>query len=318
MFSVDLQDAYFQIPIHQESRPYLRFSAEGCVYQFKVLCFCLSMTPQVFSRVFALVSEWAHRRGVRHLRYMDDCLVVAESQNLLLRHQTMLFQLCPDLGIVVSLKKSDLVLRTGIPIQVSSVTVPRVCPHHFLTPSSSSSHVAAPSRSHVTVRTIRSGGPRSHEAPPEADEGSLVTSGRQHILPIPPVSGMCPGYQVVARRGQMDKGRSSSHSTPVPVVIYRRVPVGLGCSSSGPHGIGSMVRQRSPGAHQHPGDAGRRTGPGIVSFPACRTECRPDERQCVSCSFTFGIRTAHCLAGYARWRRPSLFGRNVTPFVVFS
>ena len=49
MFSVDLQDAYFQIPIYQESRPYLRFCLKGCVYQFRALCFGLSTAPQVFT-----------------------------------------------------------------------------------------------------------------------------------------------------------------------------------------------------------------------------------------------------------------------------
>ena len=58
--SVDLKDAYFQVPIHQESRKYLRFLSEGVVYQFKVLCFGLCTAPQVFTRVFAFVSVWAH------------------------------------------------------------------------------------------------------------------------------------------------------------------------------------------------------------------------------------------------------------------
>ena len=39
MASLDLKDAYFQIPIHPDSRKYLRFTSEGTVYQFKALCF---------------------------------------------------------------------------------------------------------------------------------------------------------------------------------------------------------------------------------------------------------------------------------------
>ena len=35
--SLDLKDAYFQIPIHGSSRKLLRFMSEGTVYQFKAL-----------------------------------------------------------------------------------------------------------------------------------------------------------------------------------------------------------------------------------------------------------------------------------------
>ena len=73
--SLDLKDAYFQIPIHGSSRKLLRFMSEGTVYQFKALCFGLSTAPQVFTRVFAAVSAWAHARGIRLLRYLDDWLV---------------------------------------------------------------------------------------------------------------------------------------------------------------------------------------------------------------------------------------------------
>ena len=69
---VDLKDAYFQIPIHHSSRKLLRFVSDGTVHQFKVLCFGLSIAPQVFTRVFATVSAWAHSCGVRLLRYLDD------------------------------------------------------------------------------------------------------------------------------------------------------------------------------------------------------------------------------------------------------
>ena len=60
--SLDLKDAYFQIPIHRSSRKLLRFTSEGTVYQFRALCFGLSTAPQVFTRVFAVVSTWVHSR----------------------------------------------------------------------------------------------------------------------------------------------------------------------------------------------------------------------------------------------------------------
>ena len=54
MASIDLKEAYLQVPIHPESRPFLRFVAQGQVYQFTALCFGLSMAPQVFPRSWLL------------------------------------------------------------------------------------------------------------------------------------------------------------------------------------------------------------------------------------------------------------------------
>ena len=78
--SLDLKDTYFQIPIHRSSRKLLRFMSEGTVYQFRALCFGLSTSPQVFTRVFAAVSAWAHSHGIKLLRYLDDWLVFSSSE----------------------------------------------------------------------------------------------------------------------------------------------------------------------------------------------------------------------------------------------
>ena len=75
MVSLDLRDAYLQVPVHPDSRKFLRFMAFGRVFQFKGLYFCLSTAPQVFTRVMALVSAFLHQSGIRIRRYLDDCLI---------------------------------------------------------------------------------------------------------------------------------------------------------------------------------------------------------------------------------------------------
>ena len=106
--SIDLKDAYFQIPIHRSSRKWLRFVSEGTVFQFKVLYFWLSTAPQVFTLVFETVSAWAHSRGVRVLRYLDDWLVLASSEAKARLHVRDLLSLCCSLGVVLNDKKSEL------------------------------------------------------------------------------------------------------------------------------------------------------------------------------------------------------------------
>ena len=58
MVSLDLKDAYLQVPMHPDSRKFLRFMVGGKVYQFKVLCFGLSTAPQVFTRAWLLCQRF--------------------------------------------------------------------------------------------------------------------------------------------------------------------------------------------------------------------------------------------------------------------
>ena len=107
--SIDLKDAYFQIPVHQSSRKLLRFLSEGTVYQFKALCFGLLTAPQVFTSVFTAVSAWTHSHGICLLWYLDDWLVLASSEAEAKRNAQDLLLLCHSLGIVINEGKSDLV-----------------------------------------------------------------------------------------------------------------------------------------------------------------------------------------------------------------
>ena len=109
MASIDLKEAYLQVPIHPSSRHLLRFVFRGKVYQFKALCFGLSTAPQVFTRVMAPVSAILHSMGIRMRRYLDDWLVQSSSRDSLVRDLQTVLGLCHELGIVVNPQKSNLV-----------------------------------------------------------------------------------------------------------------------------------------------------------------------------------------------------------------
>ena len=108
MVSLDLKDAYLQVPIHPDSCKYLRFVAFGRVYQFKALCFGLPTAPQVFTRVMAPVSAMLHREGIRIRRYLDDWLFQAASRVQVLQALDSVLQLCHQSGIVLMWEKSHL------------------------------------------------------------------------------------------------------------------------------------------------------------------------------------------------------------------
>ena len=109
MVSVDLRDAYLQVPVHLNSHRFLWFMTLGRVFQFKALCFGLSMVLQVFSTVMAPVSAFLHQSGIRIRRYLEDWLVQASSRELVLQALDSVLQLCLELGIVINRDKSNLI-----------------------------------------------------------------------------------------------------------------------------------------------------------------------------------------------------------------
>ena len=106
--SVDFKDAYFHIPIQEQSRKYLRFHVQGRTYQFKALPFGLSTAPMEFTVLAKEVKLMAIRKGIRIHQYLDDWLVRARSQQTCLQHTQILIKMCQDLGWLVNLEKSEL------------------------------------------------------------------------------------------------------------------------------------------------------------------------------------------------------------------
>ena len=107
--SIDFKDAYFHIPIHSQSRKYMRFHLQGQSYQFKALPFGLSTAPMEFTVVTKEVKLMALQKGIRIHQYLDDWLVRASTRDTCLQHTQTLITLCQDLGWLVNREKSELV-----------------------------------------------------------------------------------------------------------------------------------------------------------------------------------------------------------------
>ena len=106
--SIDFKDAYFHIPIQEQSRKYLRFHVQGRTYQFKALPVGLSTAPLEFTVVAKEVKLMAIHRGIRIHQYLDDWLVRARSRQVCLQHTQDLVKLYQELGWLVNLEKSEL------------------------------------------------------------------------------------------------------------------------------------------------------------------------------------------------------------------
>ncbi len=83
--SLDLKDPYFHIQIAPHHRRFLRFAFEGVAYQYTVLPFGLSLAPRTFTKCMDAAISPLRQMGIRILNYLDDWLILAQSEVELLR-----------------------------------------------------------------------------------------------------------------------------------------------------------------------------------------------------------------------------------------
>ncbi|XP_075325299.1 uncharacterized protein LOC142383412 [Odontesthes bonariensis] len=107
--SIDLEDAYFHVPVAPHHRQFLRFAFQGRHFQFRVLPFGLSLSPRVFTRCVTAALSHLQSRGMKILPYLDDWLVCAPSQSQVALDTTCLLSHVARLGLRVNSTKSGLV-----------------------------------------------------------------------------------------------------------------------------------------------------------------------------------------------------------------
>ena len=79
MSSLDLQDAYYLVSIHESSRKFLRFLFEDQLYEFTCLPFGLSTAPYVFTKLTKPVAAYLRKLGFQSVVYLDDWLLFGKS-----------------------------------------------------------------------------------------------------------------------------------------------------------------------------------------------------------------------------------------------
>ena len=106
--SIDLSDAYLHIPIHPNSRKYLRFCYKSQVFQFASLPFGLATAPQVFTMIVKEVKLMALSRGLGVHQYLDDWLIRTQSQEEAQVNTQAVVDLTQSLGWLINQEKSEL------------------------------------------------------------------------------------------------------------------------------------------------------------------------------------------------------------------
>lgn len=112
MASVDLKDAYFLVPVHRNSRKYLRFSFENVLYEFTCLPFGLSTAPYVFTKIMKPVVSSFRLKGISCVVYLDDFLIFGDTRSKCESNVQIVLNTLQSLGFIINWEKSCLIPET--------------------------------------------------------------------------------------------------------------------------------------------------------------------------------------------------------------
>lgn len=102
----DVSDCYLSFPVHVDSRQYLAFGLDGRWYRFVRLPFGLASAPRTCTKLLDVVSHALRAEGVRHVRYLDDFLYLADSPEELAANMALAERVISEFGLVVNAAKT--------------------------------------------------------------------------------------------------------------------------------------------------------------------------------------------------------------------
>ena len=289
--SIDFTDAYFHVPIQEQSRKYLRFHVQGQTYQFKALPFGLSTAPLEFTVIAKEVKLMAMHRGIRIHQYLDDWLVRANSHPACLQHTRDLLKICQDLGWLVNREKSELEtkqvfdfvgyqfdLESGrvrptpdrwqsLTAKIQAILARPTCPVvHVLDRSPNGHRKAGLSR------------PPTHEARAMAPQEQLEGTGI--IRKVHSRTRFSTSTSKMVVGGKQCVARTTSTPTePCSADLYRRIKRRVGRSLRRTHSQRRVVSTGKQTAHQLPRVESSLSGTKRVSKPLFRQDSTGGHRQ---------------------------------------
>lgn len=106
--TLDLKDAYFHIPVHQNYRQFLRFSVLGRKFQYRAMPFGLRSAPRIFTKVMSVVGAFLRKQLIHIFMYLDDWMLKNQNKNLLTKQLHYTQDLLGKLGLMINKDKSCL------------------------------------------------------------------------------------------------------------------------------------------------------------------------------------------------------------------
>ena len=107
--SVDLKDAYYSIPIHEDYQKYLKLLWKEAYYQYIALPNGFSPAVRVFTKFLTPPFKYLRSKGHLSVKYIDDSLLLGETFEICLNNIRDTVPLLRELGFTIHPEKSVLV-----------------------------------------------------------------------------------------------------------------------------------------------------------------------------------------------------------------
>ena len=235
--SIDLSDTYLHIPIHPNSRKYLRFCYKSQVFQFTSLPFGLATAPQVFTMIVKEVKLMALSRGLRIHQFLGDWLIRSQSQEEAQVNTQAVVDLTQSLGVDNKKKKKSELKPTQVFFVHGLRIPPRFSPCKTLSREMVQTSGFDPTTQVKTCFDCKMfdvsnwvanlngengpGGTPSHEALSVSSQGALEISS---VAGQPPSldRSHCSPPRLVAKSLKRDERCKPSSQRPQYPTLYRR------------------------------------------------------------------------------------------------
>ena len=109
MAKLDIEEAYYHIPVHVNFRKYLAFCWKGNIFQFKTLPFGLSIAPAVFTGIMNPVHSRLRSLGITCIVYLDDWLIWDKTTQGCTTAVRKALKTFSDMGWLINHDKSTLI-----------------------------------------------------------------------------------------------------------------------------------------------------------------------------------------------------------------
>lgn len=109
MASIDLRDAYYSVPLHNSTKPFICFIWKGEIFQFNCVPFGLSPAPRIFTKILKPIFSEFRKQGGHGFSYIDDSFIWGKSNVDCLKSVEFLLLGLQKLGFTINTEKSTLV-----------------------------------------------------------------------------------------------------------------------------------------------------------------------------------------------------------------
>ena len=106
--SIDFTNAYFSVYVRPEDRNWFQFTWRNSKFRFTCLPQGLTSAPRIFTKLLKPVLSHLHKLGIFVSCYLDDCIFIADSADVLISNVLYTLHLFDSLGLTVNPHKSVL------------------------------------------------------------------------------------------------------------------------------------------------------------------------------------------------------------------